>query len=87
MCVGSLFKPPTPPDPAPLPPAKKPDPIIEPTKPKVRKLIDADAIAKVSYGQKTQKRKTPGRKVSADSLKINLGGDAPSASTGGLNVS
>ena len=84
MCVKAFF--PKPPDPAPLPPAKKPDPIVQETKPQIRKLIDADSIAQVKYGQTSQKRKTPPKQVSADSLKINIGGDNPAAASGGLNV-
>ena len=85
MCVKAFF--PKPPDPPPLPPIATPDPVVEETKPMVRKLIDPDTIAQVKYGQTDQKTKKPPKTVGADSLKINIGGDNPAASTGGLNVS
>ena len=85
MCIKSVF--PTPPDPPALPPAQPPPPIPSETKPKVTPLLDPEKIAKVDYGsQADKKREAP--KVTADSLKINLGTNAPgTADTGGLNVS
>ena len=86
MCVKSFF--PDPPDPPPLPPAAKPDPIITETKPKTTPLIDPEKIAKVDYGSQADKGPKAQRRVTADSLKINLGTNAPtSADTGGINVS
>ena len=85
MCVNAFF--PKPPDPPPLPPATKPNPVVAPPKPMVRKLIDADTIAQVKYGQTTDKKKEPRKQIGADSLKINIGGDNPAAASGGLNVS
>jgi hypothetical protein len=83
MCVKSFF--PDPPKPAPLPPAAKPDPIITETKPKITPLLDPEKIAKVDYGSQADK-KNEAPKVTADSLKINLGTNAPgSAATGGIN--
>ena len=85
MCVKSFF--PSPPDPAPLPPAAAPPPTIEPVKPKTRPLLDPDKIAKVDYGSKVKRNEGQKQRVTADSLKINVGGGAPpAADTGGLNV-
>ena len=86
MCVKSFF--PSPPDPPALPPAAKPDPIIAETKPKTQKLITPDQIAKVDYGSAPKRDESPGApKVSADSLKINLGNqNNNSSNTGGLNA-
>ena len=85
MCVSAFF--PKPPKPAPLPPAAKPDPIIDPVKPKVTPLIDPKKVAQVDYGKQATDTKKAQPNVTADSLKINLGTNAPSsADTGGLNV-
>tara|TARA_R100001129_G_scaffold160521_1_gene125073 strand:- start:72 stop:329 length:258 start_codon:yes stop_codon:yes gene_type:complete len=84
MCVNAFF--PKPPDPTPLPPATPPPPTIAPVKPKIRPLLDPKKIAKVDYGSKV-KRNEGQKQVTADSLKINVGGGAPpAADTGGLNV-
>ena len=85
MCIKSFF--PKPPDPPALPPAVTPPPVISETKPKITPLLDPEKIAKVDYGsQADKKRETP--KVTADSLKINLGTNTTgTADTGGLNVS
>tara|TARA_R100000008_G_C3462807_1_gene105052 strand:+ start:203 stop:463 length:261 start_codon:yes stop_codon:yes gene_type:complete len=86
MCVKSFF--PDPPDPPALPPAATPPPAVSETKPKTQKLITPDQIAKVDYGSSPKRDKRPDApKVSADSLKINLGNqNNNSANTGGLNV-
>ena len=86
MCVRSFF--PKPPDPQPLPPAVTPPPVIADTKPKTRPLLDPNKIAKVDYGSKAKRnQQNQQQQVTADSLKINVGGGAPpAADTGGLNV-
>mgnify|MGYP003148475461 CR=1 FL=1 len=86
MCVNAFF--PKPPDPPALAPAKKPDPIITATKPMAKPLVTPDEIAKVDFGG-DKKKKQGGKdapRVTADSLKINLGGTEPTSNTGGLNV-
>ena len=85
MCVKAFF--PDPPDPPPLPPAQTPPPVIADTKPKTRPLVDPNKIAKVDYGAKVKRAKeAKQQQVTADSLKINVGGAPPAADTGGLNV-
>ena len=82
MCLNAFF--PKPPEPSTPPPTATPPPTIEPLKPKIRQLIDAKKLAGVTYGsQKKRDRTTP--RVTADSLKINLGGTPPASQTGGLN--
>ena len=86
MCVNAFF--PKPPDPPALAPAKKVDPIINPVKPMTKALVSPADIAKVDFG--SEKKKQQGGKdtprVTADSLKINLGGTEQTSNTGGLNV-
>jgi len=85
MCLSAFF--PKPPDPPALPPAKKTDPVINPVKPNAKALITPDDIAKVDFGSKKKKQDGKNRPaVTADSLKINLGGTEPTSNTGGLNV-
>ena len=84
MCVSSLF--PKAPDPPTPPPFKKADPIITAT-PKAKPLITPDDIAKVDFGSERKKQQGKNtQRVTADSLKINLGGTEPTSNTGGLNV-
>tara|TARA_Y100001963_G_C6652938_1_gene386638 strand:+ start:265 stop:522 length:258 start_codon:yes stop_codon:yes gene_type:complete len=85
MCVSAFF--PKPPDPPKLAPAKKVDPVINPVKPNAKTLVSPEDIAKVDFG--SEKKKQGGRdtpRVTADSLKINLGGTEQTSNTGGLNV-
>ena len=85
MCVSAFF--PKPPDPPALAPAKKADPIITATKPMAKPLVTPDEIAKVDFGGEKKKQDGKNRPaVTADSLKINLGGTEPTSNTGGLNV-
>ena len=89
MCLGNLF--PKAPDPAPLPPSRKPDPVVTQTKPMVRKLIDPDELAKVTYGSDKKRKRIAQPKVAADALRIKLNPGTPDAAaasqSGGLNVS
>ena len=86
MCIKSFF--PKPPDPPALPPAVAPPPVVSETKPKVTPLLDPEKIAKVDYGSQADQDTKAQKKVTADSLKIKLGTNAPgTADTGGLNVS
>ena len=82
MCLSALF--PKPPNPTAPPPAKKADPIVK-APPKSKSLLTPEDIAKVEYGGQRKVQQTRD-KVTADSLKINLGGESPTANTGGLNV-
>jgi len=84
MCVKALF--PQPPDPTIPPPAKKPDPIVKPLQPKTKALITPEDIAKVDYGSQVKKERDR-KRVTADSLKIDLGNIEPASQQGGLNVS
>ena len=89
MCLGNLF--PKAPDPAAGPPARKADPVVMETKPKVRPLIDPKDLAKVTYGAEKKRKQTAQPKVGADALRIKLNPGTPDATTasqsGGLNVS
>ena len=84
MCVKMFF--PDPPDPTAPPPAKKADPVIKPlAKPKA--LLSPEDISKVDYGNaKKQQGGKDAPRITADSLKINLGGTEQTSDTGGLNV-
>ena len=89
MCISGLF--PKPPDPPAPPPARKPDPVVTQTKPMVRKLIDPDEIAKVTYGAEKKRKRLAQPKIAADALRIKLNPGTPDAAaatqSGGLNVS
>ena len=85
MCIKNLLFPE--PKENPLPNVTRvPDPVVKETKPKIRKLVEKETVAKLQLGAKKQLPQGQ-QPVSADSLRINLGGTTPGASNqGGLNV-
>ena len=85
MCIKKLLFPTEPTVPFPNV-TRVPAPVVKETKPKIRKLVEKENVAKLQLGAKKQ-RPQGQQPVSADSLRISLGGTTPgSSSQGGLNV-
>ena len=90
MCVGPLFRRPSPTPiaaPAPIQP-RQPDLVQASRLPSKKELLDPEDVAGVEYGTSAKKEDQRGasKRMGTDALKININTGTEGGDSGGLNV-
>lgn len=86
MCMFSRRSAAASPPPTAILPAQKPQPLVDTSVPKPKKVTEEDDVKKVKYGDEGSKKASQkSKRVGSESLKINLNTGTQKQS-GGLNV-